>query len=68
MLLKKSVCDTLALLWSIWPQSNDQYSSRKASKKEKEARWREWMVERIRRRREGQAGQGEGRGEARLNF
>ena len=38
-----------------------QSSSRKARDKEKEARWKEWMVdleERMRRRREGQASQG----------
>jgi hypothetical protein len=41
---------------------HDQKSERKAQEKEKEERWREWMTgleERIRRRREGQARQGD---------
>ena len=40
---------------------HDQSSSRKAREKEEEARWKEWMAdleERMRRRREEQAGQG----------
>ena len=41
---------------------HEQKSERKAQEKEKEERWREWMTgldERIRRRREGQARQGD---------
>ena len=40
---------------------HEQSARKKAQEKEKEVRWREWMTEleeRIRRRREGQAGQG----------
>ena len=43
--------------------THDQTTRKKAGEKEKEERWREWMTrldERIRRRREGQAGQGGG--------
>ena len=42
---------------------HDQSAKKKAQEKEKEARWREWMTEleeRLRRRGEGQAGQGGG--------
>ena len=42
---------------------HEQSARKKAQEKEKEVRWREWMTEleeRIRRRREGQAGQGGG--------